>query len=107
MKRKMHKEMEASRSIDEAFKQIKTHTGVTDVQAMVRRFQQKEENYTTLLATVSSSEARVDALKKENESLTSMMQDLQIERKDDAEDGANLDTNDAEIIEMNQDLTLV
>ena len=39
MKRKMHKEMEASRSIDDAFKQIKTHTGVTDVQAMVRRFQ--------------------------------------------------------------------
>lgn len=38
MKRKMHKQMEASRSIDEAFKQIKTHTGVTDVQAMVRRF---------------------------------------------------------------------
>ena len=107
MKRKMHKEMEASRSIDEAFKQIKTHTGVTDVQAMVRRFQQKEENYTTLLATVSSSEARVDALKKENESLTSMMQDLQIERQDDAEDDAKLDTNDAEIIEMNQDLTLV
>ena len=42
MKRKMHKEMESSRSIDEAFKQIKTHTGVTDVQAMVRRFQQRE-----------------------------------------------------------------
>jgi len=38
MKRKMHKEMESSRNIDEAFKQIKTHTGVTDVQAMVRRF---------------------------------------------------------------------
>lgn len=98
MKRKMHKEMVASNSIDEAFKQIKTHTGVTDVQAMVRRFQQKEENYTTLLATVSSSEARVDALKKENEQLTSMMQDLQIERKDDDEADAKLDTNDAEII---------
>lgn len=49
MKRKMHKQMEASRNIDEAFKQIKTHTGVTDVQAMVRRFQQKEQTYTALL----------------------------------------------------------
>mmetsp|Transcript_7104 Transcript_7104/g.8544 ORF Transcript_7104/g.8544 Transcript_7104/m.8544 type:complete len:129 (+) Transcript_7104:778-1164(+) len=109
MKRKMHKEMEASRSIDEAFKQIKTHTGVTDVQAMVRRFQQKEENYTTLLATVSSSEARVDALKKENEELTSRMTDLQIERNDDDDGEADgqLDPNDAEIIQMNQDLTLV
>lgn len=35
------------------------------------------------------------------------MQDLQIERKDDGEEGGKLDTNDAEIIEMNQDLTLV
>ena len=51
---------------------------VDDFQAMVRRFQQKEENYTTLLATVSSSEARVDALKKENEELTARMQELQI-----------------------------
>ena len=109
MKRKMHKEMEASRSIDEAFKQIKTHTGVTDVQAMVRRFQQKEENYTTLLATVSSSEARVDALKKENEELTARMQELQIERKDNEDGGepGGLDPNDAEIIEMNQQLTEV
>ena len=60
-----------------------------------------------MLATVSSSEARVDALKKENKQLTAMMQDLQIERKDDGEEGGKLDTNDAEIIEMNQDLTLV
>ena len=76
---------------------------------MVRRFQQKEENYTTLLATVSSSEARVDDLKKENEHLTAMMQDLQIERKDDesTEDASKVDANDTEIIEMNQDLTLV
>ena len=49
MKRKMHKEMEASRAIDDAFKQIKTATGVTDVQAMVRRFQIREETYTALL----------------------------------------------------------
>mmetsp|Transcript_18271 Transcript_18271/g.24399 ORF Transcript_18271/g.24399 Transcript_18271/m.24399 type:complete len:91 (+) Transcript_18271:778-1050(+) len=76
MKRKMHKEMEASRSIDEAFKQIKTHTGVTDVQAMVRRFQQKEQTYTTLLQTVSTSETKVDDLKKENENLMAKMQEL-------------------------------
>ena len=76
---------------------------------MVRRFQQKEENYTTLLATVSSSEARVDALKKENEELTARMQELQIERKDNEADGepGGLDPNDAEIIEMNQQLTEV
>ena len=100
-KRKMHKEMEASRNIDEAFKQIKTHTGVTDVQAMVRRFQQREQTYTTLLQTVSTSEAKVDVLKKDNEELTKKLQELQIDAKDDDGEGAKegkLDQNDAEII---------
>ena len=38
MRKKMEKEMRASQQIDDAFKQIKTATGVTDVQAMVFRF---------------------------------------------------------------------
>lgn len=100
MKRKMHKEMESSRSIDEAFKQIKTHTGVTDVQALVRRFQQREQTYTTLLQTVSTSEAKVDTLKKDNEELTKRLQELQIDKRDDDED-ENTTMNDAEIIQMN------
>ena len=107
MKRKMHKEMEASRSIDDAFKQIKTHTGVTDVQAMVRRFQQKEQTYTTLLQTVSTSETKVDELKKENEELMAKMQELQIQRSDDNGDSSKMDPNDEEIVQMNQDLANV
>ena len=107
MKRKMHKEMEASRSIDDAFKQIKTHTGVTDVQAMVRRFQQKEQTYTTLLQTVSTSETKVDDLKKENEELMAKMQELQIQRSDDNGDASKMDPNDEEIVQMNQDLANV
>ena len=106
MKKKMHKEMENSRSIDEAFKQIKTHTGVTDVQAMVRRFQTREQTYTALLQTVSTSEAKVDTLKKDNEELTTKLQDLQIDKADDGETAAP-DSNDAEVIQFNQDLTLV
>lgn len=82
MKKKMHKEMESSRQIDEAFKQIKTHTGVTDVQAMVRRFQTRESMYTTLLQTVSTSELKVDALKKDNEELTNRLAELQIDAGD-------------------------
>ena len=107
MKRKMHKEMEASRSIDDAFKQIKTHTGVTDVQAMVRRFQQKEQTYTTLLQTVSTSETKVDDLKKENEELMAKMQELQIQRSDDNGDASKMDPNDEEIVQMNQELANV
>jgi len=99
MKRKMHKEMESSRNIDEAFKQIKTHTGVTDVQAMVRRFQQREQTYTALLQTVSSSEAKVDALKKDNEELTHRLQELQVDKAEETVDSATpVDSKDAEII---------
>ena len=99
MKRKMHKEMEASRAIDDAFKQIKTATGVTDVQAMVRRFQIREETYTALLQTVSTSEAKVDSLKKDNEELTKRLQELQIDGTDgDEQSKPAVDQNDAELI---------
>jgi len=107
MKKKMHKEMDSSRSIDEAFKQIKTHTGVTDVQALVRRFQSREQTYTALLHTVSTSEAKVDTLKKDNEELSKRLQELQIDA-DAPKDATKATTEgDSEIIQMNQDLTLV
>ena len=98
MKRRMHKEMESSRSIDDAFKQIKTATGVTDVQAMVRRFQIREETYTALLQTVSTSEAKVDTLKKDNEELTLRLQELQIDATDADDTTAPKEQNDSEII---------
>ena len=90
--------MESSRSIDDAFKQIKTATGVTDVQAMVRRFQIREETYTALLQTVSTSEAKVDTLKKDNEELTLRLQELQIDATDADDTTAPKEQNDSEII---------
>ena len=42
MRKKMEKEMRNSHSIDEAFKAIKTATGVTDVQEMVKKFLTRE-----------------------------------------------------------------
>ncbi len=42
MRKKMEKEMKDSSIIDEAFKSIKTATGVTDVQEMVRKFLTRE-----------------------------------------------------------------
>ena len=42
MKKKMENEMKNSAQIDEAFKAIKTATGVTDVQEMVKRFLTRE-----------------------------------------------------------------
>ena len=79
MRKKMEKEMRASQQIDDAFKQIKTATGVTDVQGMVFKFKQREQTYTQLLTTVSDSEARVDVLKRDNEELSKRLHDLQID----------------------------
>jgi len=41
---------------------------------MVQRFRQREQTYTALLQTVSSSDAKVDKLKKENEELNQRLQ---------------------------------
>jgi len=46
MRKKMDKEMKKSAKIDEAFKTIKTTTGVTDVAEMVSKFLQREIYYT-------------------------------------------------------------
>lgn len=59
--------MAKSQKIDDAFKTIKTATGVTDVAEMVSKFLTREKYYTQLLATVSESDQRIDRLKKENE----------------------------------------
>jgi hypothetical protein len=42
MRKKMDNEMRNSATIDEAFKAIKTATGVTDIQEMVKKFLQRE-----------------------------------------------------------------
>jgi len=42
MRKKMDKEMKNSQQIDAAFRDIKTATGVTDVQELVKRFLTRE-----------------------------------------------------------------
>ena len=69
MRKKMENEMRKSHAIDEAFKAIKTATGVTDVQEMVKKFLSREQTYSMLLVNVSESDRKSDRLKKENEGL--------------------------------------
>jgi len=69
MRKRMEKEMRNSAQIDEAFKNIKTATQVTDVQEMVSKFMTRETTYSQLLKTVSESESKIDHLKKSNEEL--------------------------------------
>ena len=69
MRKRMEKEMKASIQIDEAFKNIKTATQVTDVQERVRKFLSREFTYSSLLKTVSESEAKIANLKRSYEEL--------------------------------------
>lgn len=79
MRKKMEKEMRQSASIDEAFKAIKTATGVTDVQEMVRKFLTREQTYSQLLMAVSDSERKIDKLKKDNEELRTRLHEISID----------------------------
>lgn len=105
MRKKMEKEMHNSQAIDDAFKAIKTATGVNDVQEMVRKFLTREQTYSQLLVTVSESESKIDKLKKENEELSGRLHDLKLDTNagDKAKGAAALDS-DADILAMKRDL---
>ena len=101
--------MRNSAQIDEAFKNIKTATQVTDVQEMVRKFLTREQTYSSLLKTVSDSEAKIDHLKKSNEELRAQLHELTLDSansQDKSKDAGAVD-NDSDIIMMNNELNLV
>ena len=79
MRKKMEKEMKNSHDIDEAFKAIKTATGVTDVGEMVKKFMSREQTYSSLLMNVSDSERKQEELRKSNDELRNRLQELKID----------------------------
>lgn len=103
MRKKMEKEMRNSAQIDEAFKAIKTATGVTDVQDLVKKFLTREQTYSSLLVNVSESEGKTDKLKKDNDELRMRLNELQIdsESNQNADDAASK-FQDEDILEMNR-----
>lgn len=86
MRKKMEKEMRKSQVIDDAFKAIKTATGVTDVQEMVKKFLSREQTYSMLLVNVSESDRKSDKLKKDNEELRARLHELKIDAEAHADD---------------------
>ena len=102
MRKKMDKEMKNSQQIDAAFRDIKTATGVTDVQELVKRFLTREQNYSDLLQNVNTSDQKVDILKKQNEELRNRLHDLKIDTEANqaaASEGAS-GFQDEDILEM-------
>lgn len=108
MRKRMEKEMRNSAQIDEAFKNIKTATQVTDVQEMVRKFLTREQTYSSLLKTVSESEAKIDHLKKSNEELRSQLHELTLDsnnNQDKDKNATSMVENDSDIILKNNELS--
>jgi ubiquinone biosynthesis protein UbiJ len=75
----MKKEMEKSKAIDDAFKEIKTATRVADVQEMVKKFLTRESTYSQLLAKVSEFERHMENLKRDNDALKERLNELNID----------------------------
>ena len=91
MRKKMDREMRESQGIDEAFKKIKTNTGITDVQEMVHKFLSREQTYSELLEAVAESERKIDHLKVENEQCRGRLHELEIANEGD--EAAPVDEN--------------
>ena len=100
IRKKMQKEMKDSSHIDEAFKAIKTATGVTDIQELVHKFLTREQTYSELLVAVADSESRIDKLRRENEVLRSRLNELKI----GAEDIEGGHSESEEIISLKKEL---
>lgn len=104
LRKKMKQQMENSAQIDEAFKAIKTETGVTDVQEMVKRFCTREETYTNLLVNVKDSENKVSKLMLDNDHLKSRLHDLKVNsgnaEGEEGDGGAKDQFADEDILEM-------
>lgn len=88
IRKKMEKEMKDSAHIDEAFKAIKTATGVTDINELVSKFLNREQTYSELLVAVADSESRIDKLRRENELLRTRLNELKI-GTDETEGGSH------------------
>jgi hypothetical protein len=76
MKKKMEKEMYNTKKIDEAFKEIKTQTKITDVSEMVKKFLTRESTYSQLLTQVSEFERTMENLKKDHIVLEERLSEL-------------------------------
>lgn len=101
MRKKMEKEMRSSQAIDEAFKQIKTATSITDVDALVKRFLQRETTYSQLLNTVNESDSKIEKLKRVNEELTCRLHELQSNSGNVSETTSTSDvSSESEILQL-------
>lgn len=83
LKKKMEKEMNNHYYVEDAFQKIRTATGISDVNEIVKRFLSREQTYSQLLMAVSDNERKIDNLRVDHESHASRLHELQMEDDED------------------------
>ena len=83
LKKKMEKEMNNHYYVEDAFQKIRTATGFSDVNEIVRRFLSREQTYSQLLMAVSDNERKIDNLRVDHEGHAARLHELQMEDDDD------------------------
>ena len=78
---KIEKEMEKFKTVEFAFKEIKTATGVTDAKALISKYLHKETVYGDYLGKIADNEKTIDFLKSEAERLIAETKTLQLEKE--------------------------
>lgn len=72
---------------------------------MVRKFLTREQTYSSLLLTVSDSEAKIDNLKRDNDELSARLHELQIDSDAvDSNKTANTNMTSSDIMDANNEL---
>ena len=81
LRNKIEKEMEKFRTVQFAFKEIKTATGVADAKALITKYLNKEAVYGELLSKIADNEKTIQQLKSQTDQLVQEMKQLQIEKQ--------------------------
>lgn len=79
LKRKMDRELKRFEVVEDAFKQIKSNTGISDPNEIIRKYIGREEIYGQLLISIANSERTLEELKQKHEVICNDKKQLQQE----------------------------
>lgn len=65
LKKKMDRELRRFSTVEDAYKRIKTSTGISDPEEIVKKYFTREKSYSELLLSIAKAEKRLEQLKNE------------------------------------------
>ena len=78
---KMTREMMKFNVVEVAFKNIKTATGVSNAQTLIKKFLNKEDTYGDLLGKIAENQRMITIHKAEGEELRKETRELEVEQE--------------------------